>query len=177
MIASPPTPHPKLTYIICTIMPLWQIYHPPGVFEDAETKAALAADITKLYTSVGLPAFYVVVHFNTISPTNVYVGGISKDQTPKPFIRIIIKHIAIRLDNDTETYRKTAGMIDKAIKTHIYDKDYDCEYHVEETERNLWKFNGLIPPEHKSEEHEVWVREDKPLSYEGAYWSPEKGRY
>jgi phenylpyruvate tautomerase PptA (4-oxalocrotonate tautomerase family) len=38
---------------------MWQIYHPPGVFEVAESKAALAADITKIYTSprVNLPPF------------------------------------------------------------------------------------------------------------------------
>ncbi|CAD0115419.1 unnamed protein product [Aureobasidium uvarum] len=158
-------------------MPLWQIYHPPGVFEDADSKAALAADITKIYTSVGLPAFYVVVHFNTMQPTNVYVGGESKASASKPFIRIVIKHIAIRLDNDTETYRKTAGMIDAALKPHVYDKDMMCEYHVEETERRLWKFDGMIPPEHMSEAHMVWVKENKPVEYEGAYWSPEKGHY
>ncbi|CAD0087962.1 unnamed protein product [Aureobasidium vineae] len=158
-------------------MPLWQIYHPPGVFEDADSKAALAADITKIYTSVGLPAFYVVVHFNTMQPTNVYVGGESKANTSKPFIRIVIKHIAIRLNNDTETYRKTAGMIDAALKPHVYDKDMMCEYHVEETERRLWKFDGMIPPEHMSEAHMVWVKENKPVEYEGAYWSPEKEHY
>ncbi|KAK6003112.1 hypothetical protein QM012_000957 [Aureobasidium pullulans] len=137
-------------------MPLWQIYHPPGVFEDADSKAAIAADITKIYTSV---------------------GGVTKAETSKPFIRIVIKHIAIRLENNTERYRRTAGMIDAALKPHIYDKDYDCEFHVEETERRLWKFNGLIPPEHMSEEHMVWVKENRPVPYQGAYWSAEKGHY
>jgi len=159
-------------------MPLWQIYHPPGVFEDEASKAALAADITKIYTRVNLPAFYVVVHFNTIQPSNVFVGGVSKSASAdKPFIRIVIKHIAIRLDNNTETYRTTAGMIDNALKPHVYEKGYDCEYHVEETERRLWKFDGLIPPEHMSEAHMKWVEENKPSVYEGAYWSAEKGHY
>ena len=159
-------------------MPLWQIYHPPGVFEDEASKAALAASITKMYTAVNLPAFYVVVHFNTISPSNVFVGGTPKSASAdKPFIRIIIKHIAIRLDNKTETYRTTAGMIDNALKEHVYEKGYACEYHVEETERRLWKFDGLIPPEHMSEAHMKWVRENKPSVYEGCYWSAEKGHY
>lgn len=159
-------------------MPLWQIYHPPGVFEDEASKAALAADITKIYTRVNLPAFYVVVHFNTIQPSNVFVGGVSKSASAdKPFIRIVIKHIAIRLDNNTETYRTTAGMIDNALKSHVYEKGYACEYHVEETERRLWKFDGLIPPEHMSEAHIKWVEENKPSVYEGAYWSAEKGHY
>jgi len=159
-------------------MPLWQIYHPPGVFEDEASKAALAADITKIYTGVNLPAFYVVVHFNTIQPSNVFVGGVSKSASAdKPFIRIVIKHIAIRLDNNTETYRSTAGMIDNALKEHVYEKGYACEYHVEETERRLWKFDGLIPPEHMSEAHMKWVEENKPSVYEGAYWSAEKGHY
>jgi phenylpyruvate tautomerase PptA (4-oxalocrotonate tautomerase family) len=159
-------------------MPLWQIYHPPGTFEDEESKAALAASITKIYT--GLPAFYVVIHFNTLQPSNVFVGGVSKASTSpedKPFIRIVIKHIAIRLEDNTEIYRRTTSMIDAALKPHVYDKGISCEYHVEETERRLWKYDGLIPPEHLSEAHLKWVEENKPSAYEGAFWSAEKGQY
>jgi phenylpyruvate tautomerase PptA (4-oxalocrotonate tautomerase family) len=165
-------------------MPMWQIYHPPGVFEDAESKAALAASITKIYTNprVNLPPFYVCVHFHTLQASNVYVGGVSKDassssSSDKLFIRIVIKHIAIRLEHDTEIYRRTTSMIDAALKPHVYDKGMSCEYHVEETERRLWKYDGMIPPEHLSEAHLKWVEENKPSVYEGAFWDAEKGQY
>ncbi|CCF33378.1 hypothetical protein CH063_05583 [Colletotrichum higginsianum] len=44
-------------------MPLWIIYHPEGTFEDDASKEAFSADITKFYTTIGLPAFYVVANF------------------------------------------------------------------------------------------------------------------
>jgi hypothetical protein len=161
---------------------MWQIYHPPGVFEDAESKAALAADIIYTNPRVNLPPFYVCVHFHTLQASNVYVGGVSKDassssSSDKLFIRIVIKHIAIRLEHDTEIYRRTTSMIDAALKPHVYDKGMSCEYHVEETERRLWKYDGMIPPEHLSEAHLKWVEENKPSVYEGAFWDAEKGQY
>lgn len=149
-------------------MPHWQIYHPPGTFEHDQSKQALAEDITKIYTDVGLPAFYVVVHFNKIENKNVYVGGESKVGADKPFVRIVIAHIAIRLPDDDAVYRRTTGRIDAVLKPHLADKGYDFEYHVDETERRLWKINSLIPPLWKSEEEKLWVQENRPVLYDGA---------
>lgn len=148
-------------------MPLWQIYHPPGTFEDAKSKQSFAKDITKLYTNAGLPAFYVVTHFHKMEDSNVYVGG--KTTSDKPFVRLVITHIAINLPNTDEAYRRTSSRLDGIMKPHLLDKGYDFEYHVDETERRLWKINSLIPPPHKSAEEELWVRENAPVLYEGAY--------
>ena len=55
-------------------MPLWTIYHTPGLFSDEE-KHQLAARITDHYERAGLPRFYVVTIFNETSPADFYVGG------------------------------------------------------------------------------------------------------
>jgi hypothetical protein len=57
--------------------------------------------------------------------------------------------------------------IDQTLKPHIEDKGYDWEYHVSETERRLWKVNGLIPPAHSSDEEKLWVEENRAVEYPG----------
>ncbi|KAL2214860.1 putative oxalocrotonate tautomerase [Thermoascus aurantiacus ATCC 26904] len=148
-------------------MPLWLIFHPAGIFEDSASKQALAEDITKMYTELGLPAFYVVAKFIKLPAEDIWVGG--KQKTDKPFIRVVIKHIAIHVPDDDALYRRTTSRIDRILKPHIADKGYDWEFHVEETERKLWKINGMIPPPHKSEEERVWVKENRAVPYEGAF--------
>lgn len=67
-------------------MPLWLVFHPTGTFEDTASKQALTKDITKIYTGIGLPAFYVVVNFMKVPPGDVWVGAERKMENP--FIRI-----------------------------------------------------------------------------------------
>ncbi|KNG81924.1 hypothetical protein ANOM_009730 [Aspergillus nomiae NRRL 13137] len=150
-------------------MPLWQIYHPPGTLEDGASKKAFAEDITEMYTDLGLPAFYVVVNFFEMDTKNTYIGGVSKTAKDKPFIRIVITHIAIHIPDADAVYLRTTSRLDKIVKPHLLDKGYDFEYHVDETERRLWKINSLIPPQYKSPEEQVWVKENRPSPYEGAY--------
>ncbi|RAR10490.1 UPF0187-like protein [Stemphylium lycopersici] len=123
-------------------MPLWIIYHPDGTFEDDASREALAAEITTIYTGIGLPAFYVITNFVKMPGNTMLVGG--KKVTGKPFIRIVVEHIAVRLPNEDETYRKTSNAIDAVLKPHIADKGYDWEFHVDETERRLWKVNDNL---------------------------------
>ncbi|KAJ5125578.1 uncharacterized protein N7443_008646 [Penicillium atrosanguineum] len=148
-------------------MPLWQIYHPAGTFEDLASKEAFAKDITEFYTQLGLPAFYVVVNFVPVPTGEVFVGG--KVPTGRPFIRIVITHIAIHAPNEDAAYRRTTSRIDNVLKPHIADKGYDWEYHVGETERRLWKVNGLIPPPWKSEQEQIWVKENRAVPYDEGY--------
>ena len=88
-------------------MPIWHIYHPKGTFDDFEPKNALVRDITKLYTDVGLPPFYVNVYFHPLDGENIWIGGLP--QTPgipggpslkRPFIRFVSEHIAINMGDD-----------------------------------------------------------------------------
>jgi hypothetical protein len=148
-------------------MPLWQIYHPAGTFSDSASKEAFAKDITKMYTAIGLPAFYVVANFIPVPKGEIFVGG--KYPTERPFIRMAITHIAVHAPNNDAAYRRTASRIDDVLKPHIADKGYDWEYHVEETERRLWKVNGMNPPPFQSEHEKIWAEENRAVPYDGAY--------
>jgi hypothetical protein len=135
------------------------IFHPDGTFEDDASKEALAADIVKIYTGVGLPAFYVITNFIKMPENTMLVGGkvLKKD---KPFIRLAIEHIAVTLPNEDEEYRKVSNRVDAALKPHIADKGYDWEFHIDETERRLWKINGMFPPAFGSEGEKIWFKEN-----------------
>ncbi|KAJ6088512.1 oxalocrotonate tautomerase [Penicillium sp. IBT 16267x] len=150
-------------------MPLWQIYHPHGTFEDNASKQAFADDITKAYVGLGLPAFYVITQFHKMENSDVFVGGKIRTATDKPFVRVVIVHIAIHAPNSDAAYLRTTSRLDGIMKPHLLDKGYEFEYHVSETERRLWKIDSLIPPPFKSAEERVWVEENKALPYEGAY--------
>lgn len=38
---------------------------------------------------------------------------------------------------------------------------YDWEYHIEETNRDLWKIQGLVPPLPGSDEEKIWAGQNK----------------
>src|SRR4051812_17405637 len=100
-------------------MPLWQIFHPEGTFAIPEAKQALATDITTIYTTSGLPAFYVVVNFIPQPAQNTYVGG----QNPtRPFIRLVADHIAVHLKEDETRVSRMTARVDTVLKPHIADK-------------------------------------------------------
>jgi len=161
-------------------MPLWLVIHPPGTFTDTASKAAFARDVTQVYTSIGLPAFYVGISFNEQSPTNLWIGGEApNEETSKksPFIRIAIDQIHINFANAVDhtgtlpegveaRYKWWTDRLDVALKPHIADKGYDWEYHITETPRLLWKINGLAPPPWQSEQEKVWVKANRPVAPE-----------
>ncbi|KIN07068.1 hypothetical protein OIDMADRAFT_108442 [Oidiodendron maius Zn] len=142
-------------------MPLWLIYHPEDVFKDAESKRLLSESITALYTAIGLPAFYAVVIFTPVPTTNFWVGG--EERRGAPFIRISVDHIAVRMDD--KAYENWTARVDKALKPHIEDKGYDWEYHIGETERRLWKVNGLNAPPFGSESEKTWVAANRVIPW------------
>jgi hypothetical protein len=149
-------------------MPLWLIFHPDGTFEDDASKEALAADVIKIYTSINLPAFYVVTNFIKMPGNTMLVGGKKVGKEEKPFIRIAIEHIAVTLPNQDEAYERVANGVDAALKPHVADKGYNWEFHIDETERRLWKINGLFPPAFGSEEEKVWVKENRAVDFGSA---------
>lgn len=154
-------------------MPHWQIFHPKGVFGNEAERTALAKDITSIYTGVGLPAFYVIIHFVEQDAERSYIGEEPQYLRSKnPFIRFVVTQIAIRLPNEDAAYQQNCALFDAALKPHIADKGYDWEYHVIETERRLWKINGMTPPLWQSEEEKIWIRENRAVEYPGAYPSP-----
>ncbi|KAF2801204.1 hypothetical protein K505DRAFT_227175 [Melanomma pulvis-pyrius CBS 109.77] len=159
-------------------MPLWVIYHPPNTFTTEETRAALAKEIVAIYTAASLPAFYVNTLFVPVQPTSYFIGGVSRPSAPapdagpgpdaaKPWIRITIQNIARKIPNKA-TADRFLERVDEALRPFIADKGYEWEYSVEETSRDLWKINGLVPPMPGSEAEKVWARENRSSVFDKA---------
>ncbi|OAL48541.1 hypothetical protein IQ07DRAFT_77967 [Pyrenochaeta sp. DS3sAY3a] len=159
-------------------MPLWIIYHPPTAFATEEIRTAFAKEITSIYVGGGLPAFYVNVVFQPIQPTSFFIGGVARPsphneanvpgpKSEKPFIRITIQNIARKIPNESLRDR-FLERVDKALKPFIEDAGYDWEYSVEETSRDLWKVQGLVPPMPRSEAEKEWLRLNEAVPYERA---------
>jgi hypothetical protein len=148
-------------------MPLWNIYHPPSAFQDSSAKQAFARDITTIYTSIGLPAFYVIVNFIPMAPSSMYIGGNPNDSESKPFIRFSIDHIAVRLPDDDTEYERVVTKINEILKPHVADKGYGWEFHVNETERRLWSIDGFEPPPFGSEGEKMWAKENQAVEWKG----------
>lgn len=105
----------------------------------------------------------MVVNFIKMPGNTMWVGG---KKLSKPFVRVAIEHIAVTLPNEDEVYKNTANKIDAILKPHVLDKGYGCEFHVDETERRLWKVQGMFPPPFKSEGEKIWVKENRPVPLE-----------
>jgi phenylpyruvate tautomerase PptA (4-oxalocrotonate tautomerase family) len=141
-------------------MPLWTIYHAPGIFSDAQ-KQQLAQRITDHYEQVGLPRFYVVTIFNEVRPTNLYVGG---EQTAAG-VRIVIDHIA-RHNPDKAGRQRTARWINEILRPHLQmHAELHTEFHVDETSEELWMINGLVPPPAHSHAERAWAEANKAAPY------------
>ncbi|TDZ54645.1 hypothetical protein CTRI78_v006107 [Colletotrichum trifolii] len=144
-------------------MPLWLVYHTPDSFVDIESKQAFVKDVTAWYMRIGLPAFYVIVNFLPMAPGTIWKGA---EIPSKPFVRMSMDHIAVRLDDDADVYHRVTESFEKLLKPHIADKGYDYEYHVDETPRDLWRVNGFIPPGFGSVAEKKWFDLNKPVPYE-----------
>jgi hypothetical protein len=147
-------------------MPLWVIYHPTNAFTSPSSKAAFSRSITHFYTRIGLPAFYVVVNFIPMAENTTYVGG-EPPNSPKPFVRIVIEHIAVNLPDDDDRRKQTADGLSKVMKPHLEDMGYAWEFHVDETDRRLWRIEGLAAPPFGSEEEKMWFKENRAVPWEG----------
>ncbi len=141
-------------------MPLWTIHHTPGTFT-AEDKRRLASQIADHYEKAGLPRFYVVTLFHETRPEDFYVGG---EPTPSG-VRIAIDHIA-RRNPDEETRRRTAQWIKGMLEPHLArHTGLHWEFHVDETSRDLWMINGIVPPPEGSEAERNWAQRNAPSAY------------
>ncbi|KAM0542965.1 hypothetical protein ACHAPJ_012522 [Fusarium lateritium] len=148
-------------------MPLWQIYHPDGAFVDGPSKTLLVKDITRMYEELGLPTFYTVTQFIKLSSGDFYIGN--RPNSGNPFIRIVINHIAITIDEgNNASFKSAIKRVNHVLKSHVHDKGYDYEVHVGQTDRRLWQTNGMSPPQFGSSEEATWVSENRPVWYDGA---------
>uniref|UniRef100_A0A914E810 Tautomerase cis-CaaD-like domain-containing protein n=1 Tax=Acrobeloides nanus TaxID=290746 RepID=A0A914E810_9BILA len=141
-------------------MPLHRIFYPPGTFSEQD-KEALAANITKLYVSRGLPAFYVVVLFLPVEEQNYFVGG---KKTSK-FVRIIVQHIARQFPSNKHA-DKFITIYEDILAPFIKDRGLDWEVHFELVDRNYWRENGLEVPLPNTIAEKEWIRLNKAVPYD-----------
>jgi phenylpyruvate tautomerase PptA (4-oxalocrotonate tautomerase family) len=138
-------------------MPLWKIYHPENAYSSVD-KEGFATRIADLYPT--LPRFYVGVVFQAIPKESFYIGG-------KPvgnFVRIWVDHIA-RKTPTPEARAAWVGKCDSAIAPYVRDRNFDWEFHIDETPFDLWSIQGLIPPPDKSEPFMKWLNENRASQY------------
>jgi hypothetical protein len=148
-------------------MPLWNIYHYLGIFESPEIWKNLAADITKLYTTiVGLPAFYVVVRFICLPHDTAFIGGEIRDE--KPFVSIVVEHVAVHKNDGGEKAAQIfSDRINEALAPHIAEKGYDWESTISGTARDHWRINEMVSPTWNSEAEKRWAELNRPVGWEG----------
>lgn len=162
-------------------MPIWHILHPDTVLTDTQDKAALVKAIVGLYTSGGLPPFYVNVFFHRFAPGDAWtdtryqgdVDGLSSPssssdgvrQRERPFVHFEIDQIAVNITSE-DWANKWCDKVNEALKPHIADKGYDWEYHIDETPRSLWRTNGLSPPPWRSVAERKWAEANKPFPWD-----------
>jgi phenylpyruvate tautomerase PptA (4-oxalocrotonate tautomerase family) len=138
-------------------MPLWIFSHTRDTFTN-EDKQDLVDQITRLYTRIGLPAFYVNVQFFELSSHDIFVGGVS----PPMFTTLSIYHVA-RSMQDAETRDKFLGKVDSILNPRFKSKGIGWEYFVQEAPRELWKINGISPPPTGSELENIWLKQNRPV--------------
>ena len=141
-------------------MPLWNIYHPVGAYND-EDKQAIASAIVPLYPI--LPKFYVGVVFHETLKGSFYIGGKPVDN----FVRISVDHIARQFPND-EVRRRWLKMCTDALTPYTSGRGLSWEFHVDETPFQLWRIQGMRPPLPDTEQEKLWIAEDRPVPYAGA---------
>ena len=135
-------------------MPLWKLYHPPGVFSPQD-KQHLAERITALYRR--LPKFYVGVVFQEVAADSFFIGG----QPASKFVRIWVDHIARTLPTP-EIRKWWIGQCDAALAPYIRDRGLDWEFHIDETPFELWSIQGIRPPKADTEDEKRWIAENRP---------------
>jgi len=136
-------------------MPLWNIHCNEGAYSSAD-KRAFAEAITDIYASWGLPRFYVSVVFHEISKDSLFIGGVPRDN----FVRISIDHIA--RSASTKQREKMLSILNKHIAPFVGARGLNWELHIDETPRDMWTIEGMVPPESGSAEEQRWASDNNP---------------
>ena len=140
-------------------MPVWNFSTAPAVFS-REEKEQLASNITDIYLKVGLPEFYVNIHFTELPLDSFYVGKKSSKTTA--FLSII--HGARTFQNKQQQ-DNFMERVDNILRPVLEPKGVNRELVVQETSLELWRMNGLVPPPPGSEQEKEWVRYNKPVKF------------
>ena len=148
---------------ISTTMPVWDFNLTAGSLS-AQEKENLAANITNIYTKIGLPAFYVQVRFHEAGPSAMFVGGldgpINVNTSQKKYVGIQILHLA-RTFTTEQSKERFLQIVDQTLNPLFKDKGWHWEYFITEGPRELWKINGIYPPATDSALEKKWKEKNE----------------
>ena len=130
-----------------------------------QERKSLAGAPTKMYTGVGMPAFYVQVRFQETAPDSLFIGAqdhSSIGAAQNKYTLIQIYHVARTFTSEVQK-RGFLYATDKILNPVFQDRGWDWEYWVIENPRDLWKVNGMVPPPTGSATEKKWAEANRPI--------------
>ncbi|TMR88785.1 4-oxalocrotonate tautomerase [Nonomuraea basaltis] len=101
-----------------------------------------------------------VTLFHEVPRASFLVGGVPSDDT----VRVVIEHIA-RHAEDSGLRERMSEALGRLLAAHTGDRGLHCEFHIDETPRDLWMIDGLCPPPTGSEAEQLWAQDNRPVPY------------
>ncbi|KAI9287271.1 putative oxalocrotonate tautomerase [Umbelopsis sp. AD052] len=141
-------------------MPLHRFYYAQGLFS-AQDKQEITDRITKNYTDLNLPAFYVIVVFIEVPEDSIFIGG----KRATNFVRVVSQHLSRTMDS-YEGKQAILDFLEAAFAPYVKDRGLDWEIHVEEHERELWRTQGINPPLPNTDAEKLWAKENKAIPFQ-----------
>ena len=102
----------------------------------------------------------MVTLFHEMDRGSFFVGGEPADDV----VRVAIDIFARDVDNQArrESVRHRIGAV---IQPFATAKGLRWEFHVDQTPRDLWMINGLVPPPAGSDAEQLWAKENRAIPY------------
>ena len=102
----------------------------------------------------------MVTLFHEVDRGSFYVGGEPADDV----VRVAIDIFARDVDDPArrESFRHRIGAV---ITPFATAKGLRWEFHVDQTPRDLWMINGLVPPPPGSDAERLWANENRAIPY------------
>ncbi|KAJ5647839.1 Tautomerase [Penicillium lividum] len=143
-------------------MPLWKIYHGPGTLSTDE-KTIIAKGATSFYAQRGFPSWYVNVLFFELNSTSFYTGGLPKSQT----VGVEIIHIARHWDpTNKQAAVAIKNGVDAILGPFTTKKGLHLEFAVLEGPAELWRINGIDPPEAFGPDEQEQAEKNRQILFE-----------
>lgn len=79
-------------------------------------------------------------------------------------MRIVVEHIALKMEDPARRIQNREA-IARLVAPHTTERNLYCEFHIDETPRDLWMIDGIAPPPFKSEAEKLWAQENRPIPY------------
>ena len=143
-------------------MPRWNIFTTSDLLSKQE-KRTIADQVTKIYTSIGFPCFWVNVIFEELPVDNFYNGG----ETPSQSVFFYISHAAKGFDSEEERLNFHKG-VDEIVRPILEPKGLHWEYNIHGYPPDNWRISGMEPPLPNGENKQafkLWQERNEAIPY------------